>query len=446
MNAGFFFELDEQSDLAQGPVFFHYTRIFRDRQYPISVQIGPHGLSFYWSVYQGEEDYRENEVLFQLFYSDYEDPKGKLARDLNRLCVYDEGKKQYAGHRVEGNGNFLDEYPVPFLSYSCPQVQSFCLAKGTIPQHYLYREKNREKIVREISLVALLLDFLFDLKHSEVFTLSPHFDLLRRVLRENFVFHAIAAKAEYYYQQTLKIKASQNEITRDQSGRATQVWLEAIMHEQSPEILVVSPWFASNLEQEAKAVLKDPGGLISKKTQTKLVEWYLSRFNYLEAGKLTFKDLHQGIGEKIAFLAMPRLLITLFLSWIVYAGAALKIPQISWGWMGLYLGVSVGLVYVYLAKEIKLRAPDVPVFKMGKRIWFLIAWTFVSSAVMGVVILSVAFDAFGREAVINDPSIKITDCLGFEIAFQAWASATIFVFFFGLFVNLLFSGKKFTGF
>lgn len=438
MKAGFFFELDEQSDPTEGLVFFHYTRIFRAGQYPISVQIGPHALNFYWSVYQGEEDYRENEVLFQLFYSDYENPKGKFARELNRLCVYDEGKEQDAGHWVEGNNNFLYEHSGQLYSYQ--QIKEFQLARGSIPQHR-YCEKEEKKKMK-VSLVALLLDFLFDLKHSEVFTFSPHFDQFRRVLRGNHLFSAIAAKAEYYYQQALPDRDEMLPYERDQ---ATQDWLDLLMQEQGPEILASSPWFASNLEREMKAVLKGPGGSIAKKTQTKLVEWYLSRFNYLEAGKFTFKDFHRGIGKKITFLAMPRLSITLFLSWIVYAGAALNIPQISWGWMALYLGVSVGLVYVYLAKEIKLQAPDLPFRDMWKRIAFLITWTLTASGTMGAIMLSIAF----REMIENENAlsvIKFCPVGNFQVAFQAWASATIFVFFFGLFVNLLFSGKKFTGF
>lgn len=493
MNSGLFFELSPNTDLANGLISFIYKPIRQKGQYPVYCVCRESELVFYYSDKNGYE----NNPILRLNYEDATTFEKELNQQLNQIS-------DFPRHKLLLDENKATRAVVVDLSkkvyfYSCVKPKSAtepefrCFEKKVLPGH----EKRERGELRKICLATLFLDFLFDFRHAEVFQNSPAYVRIRAVLKQNHLLKAICAKAEWYYQQHFFSKHPNEPIEKLLAQHATNTWLDILMDDLSPEILSPSSWFEENLEKEAQLVWESAEDLISERTRTKLVEWYLGRFNYLDAVKVSmenrkplwallvmafwavigfllyketyvwglglavvyvspwvfrkfynlekkWKETHKTIA-KIIFLAMPRLLITLFLAWIVYAGAALGVPQISGKSIVVYLGVSIFLVYVYLAKEIKLRAPDMPVRKMTPRISFLITWAILASVGMGAIILTVAFDAFGYEAV-SRAGIIGKECWGYNIALNAWASATIFVFFFGLFVNLLFAGKKFTGF
>lgn len=70
-------------------------------------------------------------------------------------------------------------------------------------------------------LRKLLLDFMFDLKHSSVFCTSPNYDRMYNGLMSNYYFSALMHKCEFYYYRELTIRAieegnsqSQQQVTR----------------------------------------------------------------------------------------------------------------------------------------------------------------------------------------------------------------------------------------
>lgn len=66
--------------------------------------------------------------------------------------------------------------------------------------------KNKKKLVTKF-LRKLLLDFMFDLKHSSVFCTSPDYDRMYNGLMSNFYFSALMHKCEFYFYRELTIRA-----------------------------------------------------------------------------------------------------------------------------------------------------------------------------------------------------------------------------------------------
>jgi len=120
----------------------------------------------------------------------------------------------------------------------------------------LIKEVNREKNKNRIDLYdkkgkgvvaflrKLLLDFMFDLKHSDVFQNSACYQQMYSGLMSNFFFSALMHKCEYYYyRQLISEKVKDNEYDRDavvtlyaeELSRAEDLWIKDIMSPQSEE-------------------------------------------------------------------------------------------------------------------------------------------------------------------------------------------------------------------
>jgi hypothetical protein len=54
-------------------------------------------------------------------------------------------------------------------------------------------------IFPEAFIRKLILDFMFDLEQTKVFQISPHYEHISVKLKENYLFSALAAKANFYY-------------------------------------------------------------------------------------------------------------------------------------------------------------------------------------------------------------------------------------------------------
>ncbi|MEO0641651.1 MAG: hypothetical protein AAFY70_18095, partial [Bacteroidota bacterium] len=107
----------------------------------------------------------------------------------------------------------------------------------------------------------LLLDFLFDLMHSNIFRESSYFENIRSTIQDSLLLSAICKKAEYLYQQSQYENCVQEDpswsIVRRDFENATQQWIDTLLDPEMPTIHKSSPWFAEdqNLEDEMKAVL-----------------------------------------------------------------------------------------------------------------------------------------------------------------------------------------------
>lgn len=77
----------------------------------------------------------------------------------------------------------------------------------------LYDEKEGRNIIA--FLRKLLLDFMFDLKHSDVFQNSVHYQKMYSKLMSDFYFSSLMHKCEYYYYRKLTSKAIEDNVKMD---------------------------------------------------------------------------------------------------------------------------------------------------------------------------------------------------------------------------------------
>lgn len=97
----------------------------------------------------------------------------------------------------------------------------------------------------------MLLDFLFDLEHSEVFQVSPLYERVKSALHENPLSTALMAKAEYLFQRSLQIKQktvlqkspSAQLIYADDYTKSEERWVEVLNSSTIDKTLAESPWF-----------------------------------------------------------------------------------------------------------------------------------------------------------------------------------------------------------
>lgn len=86
------------------------------------------------------------------------------------------------------------------------------LYKGNRFDLYDDASKGSEQVTK--FLRKLLLDFMFDLKHSTVFCTSPNYDGMFNGLMSNYYFSALMHKCEFYYYRELTIRAVEENLVK----------------------------------------------------------------------------------------------------------------------------------------------------------------------------------------------------------------------------------------
>jgi len=86
------------------------------------------------------------------------------------------------------------------------------LYKGDGFDLYDDTSKGSEQVTK--FLRKLLLDFMFDLKHSTVFCTSPNYDRMYNGLMTNYYFSALMHKCEFYYYRELTIRAVEENLVK----------------------------------------------------------------------------------------------------------------------------------------------------------------------------------------------------------------------------------------
>lgn len=245
MNYGKFFRLNQNiSKIEDGIAIFDYidlpayfessTENLMSPKYPISVSITEDNILFrvHYSAYKiGDtaymykvEDAFKNinsdlihmeEVILKLPYKDnvdelyqtikniYNTKYPLLTENQNSTFIYELLKERY-----KGIGDYtikdelykkLREYVDGDSSYSTLWLMAIA-EKDNEGEAFinLYGKDEQESIVIKF-LRKLLLDFMFDLKHSDVFQTSKYYQDMYSGLMSNFYFSAIMHKCEYYF-------------------------------------------------------------------------------------------------------------------------------------------------------------------------------------------------------------------------------------------------------
>lgn len=134
----------------------------------------------------------------------------------------------------------------------------------------------------------MMLDFLFDIEHSEVFQVSTLFSRIKSVLHENPLTSALFAKAEYEYQRRLQDESTtvlqRSSIAKlvyaDNYSRAEQRWVEVLNSPTIDRILAESPWFKSSVTEELNMIYS------SKRNGLTSVDYLYGIHSRTEAAKI----------------------------------------------------------------------------------------------------------------------------------------------------------------
>ena len=289
MKPGLFFKPDAHTPPGSPLVLFSYKRLMQNGVYPIYVALEHTRVSFFFHSTTGKEHIR----LFSLHYSDFHKPNGKLSREIEGLRK--NPLRTLLTQSLKFN-KFFDDLP----SYSSAYIKllshhpqwDFSLKLG----HRIYQEST------QICLVSLLLDFLYDSKQSEVFSLSAHYENWLHILRENTLLDAIFTKVDFLYkraiEESINSKSAHAEATLASQAlqRAEEKWLERITTSTSGSVIAESEWFENSLEKESRYVLSANRRVslthpyaLGIDTLSHSVEWLITRFNYQAAGTLLLK-------------------------------------------------------------------------------------------------------------------------------------------------------------
>lgn len=294
MNYGRFFRLNKNlSKLGAGVVIYDYIELpaypgsseknNMSPKYPVSMTITPNSVRFrlHYSVYKKEtlgygysvEDFEGRdsmgdlkmahmeEVIFDLPYMN--DATERLANTIKDL--YKTKFPQKIDNNTSSGGRYLeeiirrrfpgennktsqtkedisleDEYYESMQgsldslpSYSSLWLMGLVKGEGKDTYVNLYEDNSVSGAVVGF-LRKLLLDFMFDLRHSDLFQNSKYYDQMYSGLMSDFYFSAIMHKCEFYYYRELimdKIKEHTNdEKKQKETERIIQLYTSNLCH------------------------------------------------------------------------------------------------------------------------------------------------------------------------------------------------------------------------
>ena len=294
MNHGKFFSLNlSASRIENGIAVFDYTDIFdaevtenhaQTPRYPIGISITPTSVKFIlqYCVYLQNNNFASSidkaiqlgstqvrhmeEVLIELPLTPtnglsltatlkrlYSTPFPiQLKEEKNYILELIE-KRYNKKEQVPNNSNKHDNLHYQYLLKQKTDTSPSNITYSSLPVYELLKKNgyelytlhtNKDKNTKEKKydkvLQKIVLDFFFDMMHSDVFKNSAHYDEMYSTFMSDFFCAAIIRKAEYYYQRALVNDLySNNQSISDSINiyaanfeKAEKHWIECI---QSPE-------------------------------------------------------------------------------------------------------------------------------------------------------------------------------------------------------------------
>lgn len=250
MNSGSFFRLDlETSKVKSGVTFFNYIDLpdldYKEDiiRYPIRLSISADSVSIFTHYYSIDQlPHHVEEVIINLPYGTKE-TEG-LSSTIKHLYntpfplsdyLYNLVKKRYTDEAPEDSGySYLRRSQINKDSYSSLTIWGL-----------LNKDKDRINLQDEKGQITkflrkLLLDFMFDLMHSDVFECSKYFVQMREGLMSDFFFSSIVKKSEYYYNRRLiKCKFENAEISNIEAWYDCANYLLEAEKKASKQILAI---------------------------------------------------------------------------------------------------------------------------------------------------------------------------------------------------------------
>ena len=220
MNSGSFFHLDlETSKVVNGVTFYEYTDlpdlsggndIIR---YPVRLSISPDNVTFFIHYYcnSGKDGsvflpLHSEEVILDLPYnsSDPEALSSVIKRVYNTVFPLSDYLRHLVSKRyidTQNEYSHLQSSQVNKDTYSSLSIWGLIKDVKDGKIKYNIQDNNGKEVTG--FLRKLLLDFMFDFMHSDVFESSKYYPQMRERLMSDFFFSAIVKKCEYYYNRRL---------------------------------------------------------------------------------------------------------------------------------------------------------------------------------------------------------------------------------------------------
>ena len=202
MNSGSFFRLDlESSKVVEGITFYNYIDLpdlyakKHEIRYPIRLSISSDSVSIFVHYFKEKAVPRHSdEVIINLPYT---------AKDGESLS----STIKHLYNSTFPLGNYLDALLKDRYNRETDkdsgyyQIQTSQINKDSYSSLSIWGLTERINSKKEITwfLRKLLLDFMFDLMHSDVFETSKYYAQMREGLMNDFFFSSIIKKSEYYY-------------------------------------------------------------------------------------------------------------------------------------------------------------------------------------------------------------------------------------------------------
>lgn len=284
MNSGSFFSLDlESSKVVEGIAIFNYIDLPElnvgngELRYPVRLSISKESVSFFIHYFSdANTPHHSEEVILELPFGNrnieslshsikrvYNTPFPLSNYLYNLLC------RRYCGDVQEMTDyHFIRQSQINKDSYSSLSVWGL-IKKQNDGLWLIDLQDNNKRFTK--FLRKIILDFMFDLMHSDVFKTSKYYQPMYEGLMLDFFFSSIIKKSEYYYNRRLvrsraQIISGRESLSRDYRNsneykdvkmalmnlyaekldESEKEWVNVIMHPLSNKHFSFTPeWYES---------------------------------------------------------------------------------------------------------------------------------------------------------------------------------------------------------
>ena len=308
MEYGRFFAVNQTSRPEHKEVRFEYTA-FRSKigkKYPVYLVFQDDHINFYFNGYVKHEDAERYQLvetkLFSLHLHNDKQTQKELEKELVKLySVEFPFKKEYEVISANKKGNNSNN-----------EIKNYKNLKVFSPDNK----------TNKIFYKNLILDFLQDFNHTDVFDHCPQFSKIKHLIKESPFLYAIANKARYYflienYNKNKIYNLKENYYTK-QLIKAQDDYLSILQNENNYHFLKKENNWFEDAETETRKVLdatktientnykniKDNEVKVKKKfsnNKFKALEWFIGRNNIYRAWTIhpKFKRLFFTFGSII---------------------------------------------------------------------------------------------------------------------------------------------------
>lgn len=284
MNSGSFFRLDlETSKVVNGITIFNYIDLpeldssKEMLRYPIRLSISSDSISFFVHYFNdGNTPRHTEEVILNLPL--VSDDKTALSSTIKRIYNTSFPLSSYLYNLLKKRYVDIDDKSSNYLSFQNSQINKDSYSSlyiwGLLKSrehcsddsfHYEIGYKDNKSPYKITKFLRkLLLDFIFDLMHSDVFECSKYYSNMRRCLMNDFFFSAIVKKSEYYYNRRLirhrfesnlkkdDVKNHIKKLYAEKLDEAEREWVDVIMNPLADKYFVLTPEWYEDLEEPYK--------------------------------------------------------------------------------------------------------------------------------------------------------------------------------------------------